>query len=1005
MPVQTQQLLIGLSASAGGPAHRAPAPQRAGAKVHVRPAETKAPLPWLGLLNQAAHIAHGPSGLADAVHAVSALLVSGLRARGVTVWNVVSSAPDAIELRPFDAGASGHPAAAVAPHPRSGLGMAVLQLHATATPAQADSDTANASHCQVALPVVLSGRAMAVIDLRDVPCRADDETLASLLETVQLQLGMVAERESIRRCVGTPFALATPGQADQERLEQEREFLHSLVENMPVSMFVFDGSDRRIVAVNARAEQEFRRPRSELVGRTMAEALGRRVSALVEPAMAEAAARHVTVERNFEFPTSTGLRTVSARYFALRHADGTPRLLIALARDITQQQIAERELQESQAALMEFADVVDESLFVCNPARNRFHFLSASTYDTWGMTKAELAHDMQALMSRVVPEDRSILQERMSRESRLEPVDISVRINHPTKGLRWLRSRTRSRATPDGDVRVYGLVSDVTDDRERELDLQRARDVAQSANDAKSQFMANVSHEIRTPMNGILGMTELLLASPLSNEQKRFVQAVYRSGESLLEIINDILDFSKIEAGKLKLSRIDFSLPALIEDTLELMRPRADEKGLGLSFRMEPGVAERVTGDPLRVGQVLTNLVANAIKFTERGEVTVRLRLSSGKPARFEVSVIDTGIGIDAEMLPRLFCAFTQVSVGMSRRFGGTGLGLTICRQLVELMGGQIGVQSRPGEGSRFSFELPLCAAAGSQDGACETGRPPTSSGMNATSAKDDRLTPRLNAHILVVEDNAVNQEVIGQMLQALGCRVQVCSSAMDGIHALRAGHFDLVLMDIQMPGMDGVEALEAIRGMAPGQFSSCASARAPILAVTANALGGDEARFLSLGFDGYLSKPFRQSQLLAMLTKHISPLAPADAGDSGSPSAPAAVLDTESLNRLRDLDPNGENKLMERVVAAFENSITRLMPQLAEALSSNQLAGIRHVAHTLKSSSASIGALKLSKICADVESKARLQQTDGLAERASELQSEVEVVRVALKHMLKSSP
>jgi CheY-like chemotaxis protein/HPt (histidine-containing phosphotransfer) domain-containing protein len=568
------------------------------------------------------------------------------------------------------------------------------------------------------------------------------------------------------------------------------------------------------------------------------------------------------------------------------------------------------------------------------------------------------------------------------------------------------------------------------------------------------------------------------------------------------------------------------------------MAPRAHERGIELSFREEPGLPIVVNGDPLRLRQVLTNLVANAIKFTEQGEVVVTLRVPSGGLAgSLAFSVRDTGIGIEADVLPRLFNAFTQASAGMSRRYGGTGLGLSISKQLVELMGGEIAVSSRPGLGSEFSFTLPfglvetdsvslgldlltmprmrilvvednetnrivldnMLRAWGMEVVLAEDGRQaleilqgqtaidpnfdlalvdmrmPRLDGMglalalqasgthptlkmvllSSVSAPDDvraahqagfhrfvpkpirkaelrqailgisatipeasRLTPRLNAHILVVEDNVVNQEVIGQMLRALGCRVQVSTGALAGLRAMCEKPFDLVLMDIQMPGMDGVEALNWFRRGTAGRFNFLTSADTPIIAVTANALGGDEERFLGLGFDDYLSKPFRQSQLLAMLTKHLRPAAPATSGDAaaggggasgslGEPGAPgdaeldSTVLDAQALERLRELDPNGENRLMERVVSAFESSIGRLMPQLQDALQSGELGGIRHVAHTLKSSSASIGAMKLSRMCSDVESRARHEQPEGMAERIAQLQAEVEIVRTALKRIL----
>ena len=678
------------------------------------------------------------------------------------------------------------------------------------------------------------------------------------------------------------------------------------------------------------------------------------------------------------------------------------------------------------------------------------------------------------------------------------------------------------------------------------LQAQGLAQDAEAASRAKSQFLANMSHEIRTPMNGILGMTELLLGTPLTDKQRRFAKAVYRSGESLLEIINDILDFSKIEAGKLELAPTDFSPRGVVEDTLELLAPRAHEKSLELSFHEAPGLPAMVHGDPLRLRQVLTNLIANAIKFTERGEVVVELRhaqvCDDDGCITLEFSVRDTGIGIESEVLPRLFSSFTQAHGGMSRRYGGTGLGLAISKQLIELMGGDIRVQSAPGVGSSFIFSVPLQAAheeiplaeLDSADlGALrvlvvedhETNRTVLENmlgawGMDVTLAEDGQqaleilrghtvlgsgfdlalvdmrmprldgismaralqadgthremklillssvsspddvraaqtagfhrfvakpirkaelrqailgvsatrrdaspLTPRLQGTILVIEDNPVNQEVIGQMLRHLGLKVRVAAGALQGLRALCEAHFDLVLMDIQMPGMDGVEALGWFRRGTGGRFSFITPSHTPVIAVTANALGGDEDRFLALGFDDYLSKPFRQSQLLAMLTKRLSPnadsnatvAAPDDATPAGSgaaldvDSAPASdaarVLDATALSRLRELDPTGKNQLLARVVKAFETSTGRLVPQLVDARRANDVAAVRHVAHTLKSSSASVGAMTLSQLCGEVETEIRLGTVENLEARVDALCAEIEIVLQALKRLLDATP
>jgi signal transduction histidine kinase/DNA-binding response OmpR family regulator/HPt (histidine-containing phosphotransfer) domain-containing protein len=974
----------------------------------------------------------------------------------------------------------------------------------------------------LAVPVEAGGRVVAVLELGELALVLAPAPVQALLELTRVQLAA----------------------AQHAAAPAERSLPSELLEQVPVSLFVSDPADGRILGVSRHAGHELGIERAAAIGRTPREAFGDSAAAMLEPALLAARDASGPVEHEFDLPGGTGTRTVNVRHIPLRRADGSLRAIITLARDLSVERQTQRELQEAQEHARDIADSLDDSLFVSNPQRSRFEFLAGSTFETWGMSREQFAARPAAFLDNVVEEDRPILEERYRREQRGEDADVTFRIQHPDKGVRWLRSRTRTRTMPDGSLRVLGRVADVTHDRQRQHELERARDAAQAASEAKSQFMANMSHEIRTPMNGILGMTELLLGTALNDKQRRFAQAVYRSGESLLEIINDILDFSKIEAGKLELAPTDFLLRGIVEDTLELLAPRAHERGLELSFREESGLPAMVHGDPLRLRQVLTNLVANAIKFTEHGEVVVDVRRAAvaqgeGESSAFqlEFDVRDTGIGIPADVLPRLFNAFTQANGGMSRRYGGTGLGLAISRQLVELMGGTIEVRSAPGIGSEFRFTVRLQATqdpfgAPDTDGAdtdlsalralvvednptnrtvlenmlvawgmhvtlAEDGRqalallvgrtpqdPPfdvalidmqmphldgiglaralhaagiqpdmklvllssVSSPDDVRSAHDagfDRFVAKpirkaelrqallgvtsaraegpasmvhLNRRVLVVEDNSVNQEVIGQMLRRLGCEVQVAASATEGLRALCERSFDLVLMDIQMPGMDGIEALQWLRRGGNGRYGFVTPTSVPVVAVTANALGADEQRFLDLGFDDYLSKPFRQSQLLAMLTRNLMLSAPMPLDEAPEPGAArpapavsttpaalagAAVLDETALERLRALDPRGENRLLERVLKAFETSVARLLPQLLESRQLGDQGGIRHVAHTLKSSSASIGALQLSQFCADMEAMIRVGKVDDLDTRVDALCAEVEIVLQALRALL----
>jgi two-component system, sensor histidine kinase and response regulator len=914
----------------------------------------------------------------------------------------------------------------------------------------------------------------------------------------------------------------------EETLKHTEALYQSLVDSLPLNVFQKD-LEGRVSFANQRYCRSMQRPLEELIGKTdfdlfpreLAEKYRRDDFRVIESGQSmEDIEKHRRPNGEISY-----MQVLKA---PVRNAAGEIAGIQGMFWDVTPRIEAEQAMRQSDERFRQLAENIREVFWITSADGRETVYVSPAYTEIWGRPTGELYRRPLSWMDAIHPDDRPRVQQAFARGAKRGDYDEEYRIQRPDGSLRWIRDRGFPITDEHGDVyRIAGLAEDVTARKEAERQLLAAKEAADSANRAKSDFLANVSHEIRTPMNAIIGMTELVLDTRLSAEQREYLSAVQDSAESLLLLINDILDFSKIEAGKLRLEEYEFGLRDTIAGILKSLAVQAGRKELELVADIRADVPDRVIGDQARLRQVLVNLVGNAIKFTDAGEVVVHADVESRTSDELilHVAVTDTGIGVPESRREHIFEVFEQVDSTMARRYGGTGLGLAISAKLVDLMGGQIWCESELGRGATFHFttrfresprglerepshaeitirhtpvlvvddnaasrhaldetlrswamlptavadadaalralqdartpfaivlidahmpqqdgfalvariqelygaasaivmmldggdragDVARCERAGldvylmkpiNQSELFDTVVAVLSNGSRPSSLMQPVALPvappQMPLQILLVEDSLYNQKLAAGLLNKRGHTVTIAQNGREALEILPTQAFDIILMDVQMPEMDGLEATRRIRAR---EAEREMVEPIPIVAMTAQAMAGDRERCLEAGMNDYLVKPIRSQQLFETV-EALAAGAVRTADDGGGRPADnvggAGAMDwSVALSAVE-----GDRELLREIIAAFLGEWPQLLAELEASVGAGRAPGVQRAAHTIKGAMRTLGAAGLYDLAEKLEQMGRTDELQAAASALSTLKAEAAGVIAELSRFVET--